>query len=112
MRENYILDVITPVDLTLKALEMKGNGARLCQICSVRTEGGFDLLYSFVNGYEFYNYKISLKEDEEIESISAVFPNAFLYENEMSELFGINIKYIALDYKNKLYDIAVKTPFK
>ena len=30
----------------------------------------------------------------------------------MSELFGINIKYIALDYKNKLYDIAVETPFK
>jgi len=30
----------------------------------------------------------------------------------MSELFGIKIKYIALDYKNKLYDIATKTPFK
>lgn len=112
MRENYQLTEITPVDLTLKALEMQGADARLCQICSVRTKEGFDLLYSFVNGYEFINYKVSIAEDTEIESISHVFPNAFLYENEMSELFGINIKYIALDYKNKLYDIAVETPFK
>lgn len=112
MRENYELTTIHHEDLTLKALEMQGNGARLSQICSVRTKDGFDLLYSFVNEYKFINYKISISEKTEIESITAIFPNAFLYENEMSELFGINIKYISLDYKNKLYDIAVETPYK
>ena len=76
------------------------------------SKGGYDLLYSYVLDGLFKNYKISISEDAEIESITAIFPNAFLYENEMSELFGIKIKYIALDYKNKLYDIAVETPFK
>lgn len=112
MRENYQLKVLTPDQITIKAHSLKNKGARLCQICSVRTKEGFDLLYSYVLGYEFKNYKISIPEDAEIESITAIFPNAFLYENEMSELFGIKIKYISLDYKNKLYDIAVETPFK
>lgn len=112
MRENYQLKVLSPDQITIKAHSLKNKGARLCQICSVRTKEGFDLLYSYVLGYEFKNYKISIAEDAEIESITAIFPNAFLYENEMSELFGIKIKYISLDYKNKLYDIAVETPFK
>ena len=112
MREAYKLTTIEFADLSLMALEMRGIGARLSQICSVRTKDGFDLLYSFVKDYDFINYKVSIDEDTEIESITSIFPNAFLYENEMSELFGIKIKYIALDYKNKLYDIAVETPFK
>lgn len=112
MREAYKLTNIEFADLSLMALDMRGAGARLSQICSVRTKTGFDLLYSFVKDYEFINYKVTIDEDTEIESITAIFPNAFLYENEMSELFGIKIKYIALDYKNKLYDIAVETPFK
>jgi len=112
MRENYELKTLAPDQITIKAHSLGNKGARLSQICSVRTKGGYDLLYSYVLGDLFKNYKVSITEDAEIESITAIFPNAFLYENEMSELFGIKIKYIALDYKNKLYDIATKTPFK
>ena len=112
MRENYELKTLAPDQITIKAHSLRNKGARLSQICSVRTKGGYDLLYSYVLGDLFKNYKVSITEDAEIESITAIFPNAFLYENEMSELFGIKIKYIALDYKNNLYDIATKTPFK
>ena len=112
MRENYELKTVAPDQITIKAHSLRNKGARLSQICSVRTKGGYDLLYSYVLGDLFKNYKVSITEDAEIESITEIFPNAFLYENEMSELFGIKIKYIALDYKNKLYDIAAKTPFK
>ena len=112
MRENYELKILSPDQITVKAHSLKNKGARLSQICSVRTKDGYDLLYSYVIGKKNKNYKVSIPEDAVIESITAIFPNAFLYENEMSELFGINIKYIALDYKNKLYDIAVETPFK
>lgn len=112
MRENYELKILAPDQITIKAHSLRNKGARLSQICSVRTKGGYDLLYSYVLGDLFKNYKVSISENAEIESITAIFPNAFLYENEMSELFGIKIKYIALDYKNKLYDISVETPFK
>ena len=112
MRENYELKILAPDQITIKAHSLRNKGARLSHICSVRTKGGYDLLYSYVLGDLFKNYKVSISENAEIESITAIFPNAFLYENEMSELFGIKIKYIALDYKNKLYDISVETPFK
>ena len=35
----------------------------------------------------------------------------FLYENEMKELFGVNIQMINLDYNNKLYRINEEAPF-
>lgn len=35
-----------------------------------------------------------------------------LFENEMKELFGVQIKSINPDYQNKLYRIASPTPFK
>ena len=34
-----------------------------------------------------------------------------LYENEMKELFGVNIQMINLDYQNRLYRINEETPF-
>ena len=36
---------------------------------------------------------------------------ALLYENEMHDLFGINVKNMAIDYKGTFYRTAVKTPF-
>ena len=44
-------------------------------------------------------------------SITACYPYAFRYENEMKELFGVKIKSIHPDYQNKLYRIKAETPF-
>jgi ech hydrogenase subunit D len=40
-----------------------------------------------------------------------IYPNAFLYENEIHDLFGVSIKDIALDYHGTLYRTSIKTPF-
>lgn len=112
MREQYDVINIEPGDLALKTLEHKRSGDRLGQICAVRTENGFDLLYSFIKDYHMTNYKVAIDEDTEVVSISDVYPTAMLYENEMTELFGVKIKYINLDYHNKLYRLNEETPFK
>ena len=112
MRENYKLIVIDPMDLPNKVLEEKRKNNRLVQICSVSDEGGYELSYSFAEGYDFINYRINIAEDVEIPSIADLFPSAALYENEMKELFGVNIQHINLDYNNQLYKIDVETPFK
>lgn len=103
---------IGPGDLVSSALQMKHDGYRLDQICAVRTQTGFELDYSFAKEYTFVNIRIEIAEDTEIVSISNIFEPAFLYENEMVDLFGINIKLISLDYKGNLYRIEKKTPFK
>ncbi len=112
MREQYELIDIEPGELALKTLEHKRSGSRLAQICAVRIENGYELFYSFAKDYQLTNYKITIDENTEIVSISDVYPSAMLYENEMTELFGVKIKFINLDYHDKLYRIEEETPFK
>ena len=112
MRENYELIDLSPDLLPLKAVKAKSAGARLVQICAVNTDYGYDLLYSFAQMYHFLTYKVPLKPDEEIVSISDIYQSASLYENEMRELFGVQIRHMKLNYKDKLYTIDAVTPFK
>jgi ech hydrogenase subunit D len=86
-------------------------GYRLVQIGCNTLESGYELNYTFDKGYQFKNLRISVAPGEEVPSISAVFANAFLYENEIHDLFGFSIKDIAIDYHGTLYRTSVKTPF-
>ena len=73
MRENYKLIVIDPMDLPNKVLEEKRKNNRLVQICSVSVEGGYELSYSFAEGYDFINYRINIAEDVEIPKCEHIF---------------------------------------
>lgn len=112
MREEYEIIDLSADLLPLNAVKEKSSGARLVQICAVNTEEGYDLLYSFAHTYQFLTYKVPLKEEEEIVSISDIFPSASLYENEMRELYGVKVRHMKLNYKDKLYTIDAVTPFK
>jgi len=106
------LITITLSDLVPKVLQMKHDGYRLAQICAVRTKEGYELSYSFAKEYDMVNLRLASGEDDEVTSISDIYEPAFLYENEMVDLFGVKIKLISLDYQGKLYRIAKETPFK
>ncbi len=111
MADPYEIIEIEPKDIMPKALEHKEAGDRLGQICCVRTEGGYDLLYSYIFEYRMINYKIPVALEQEIDSIEPVFPTAGLYENEMNELFGVRIKFAAPDH-HRMFRITEQTPFK
>lgn len=87
-------------------------GYRLSQICSTAFEGYNEVLYSVNLGYEMENFKVKLPVDEEIKSFSDIFPAATLYENEIKELWGVQVTGMSLDYKDKFYRIEQETPFK
>ncbi len=100
-------------DLVSKALEMQHEGYRLVQICATTLkEGGYELNYSFAMDYNMVNLRITIAKDAEIFSISHIFEPAFLYENEIVDLFGVRINLINKDYKGNLYRIEAKTPFQ
>lgn len=109
---NYKIEELDIPKLYTVMLEKQRLGYRLTQICATAFEGYNELIYSVSNNYELENYKITVPIDTEINSISDFFPSAMLYENEMKELFGVNIKSINPDCNNKFYRIAKKTPFK
>lgn len=74
-------------------------------------EGAFDLVWAFARGREFEQIRERVAPGEEVPSVSASFGAAFLYENEIHELFGIKVTGIALDLKGQLYKTATKVPF-
>ncbi len=112
MSEAYTLETVDIETLYKIALERQRSGYRLVQICATAFEGYNEVIYSFALDYVFENYKIIVPIEAEINTISDFFPSAMLFENEMKELFGVQIKSINPDYQDKLYRIAVKTPFK
>lgn len=111
MTDGQILN-IAPGDLVPSALQIQHDGCRLVQICATRTKEGFELTYSFAKEYEISHLRLEISEDTEIMSISNIFEPAFLYENEIVDLFGVKINLISIDYKGQLYRIEKPTPFK
>ena len=85
----------------------------MSQACAAYVGGKPQLSYSFADdeNYRYITYRCNIEKETEITSLSEVIPYAAFYENEMRELFGININLIEPDYKNKFYRIAEETPF-
>jgi ech hydrogenase subunit D len=105
---------ITPIgkdELVGAAAELFAEGYRFVQVACATLESAYELTYSFDKGYRLRNLRITVMPDEEVPSISVIYPNAFLYENELHDLFGLVVRNIAVDYHGTLYRTAVKTPF-
>ena len=99
--------------LLVETMKMKHDNYRLSQACCAYVNGMYELSYSFapLDQYEFVTLRVIIEKETEVPSITEIYPYAFLYENEMKELFGVNIQMINLDYQNKLYRITKDTPF-
>ena len=110
MLEN--LEVIGLIGLLNKVKEIKNEDYRIMQICSTKIDEEYELLYTFGREYEIKHLKTTIRYGEHVPSISDIFPSAFLYENEMHDLFGVQIKMINIDFEGKLYRTAIETPFK
>ena len=91
--------------------DLFAQGYRMVQIGCTTLENAYELNYSFDKDYHFKNLRVTAQRDDEIQSISVIYPNAFLYENEIHDLFGINIRNMSVDYKGAFYRTAIKTPF-
>ena len=65
----------------------------------------------FDKDYHFENIRITIPGDTEVPSISGMYWNSFIYENEMHDLFGIQVRGMNIDFKGTLIRTAVKFPF-
>ena len=115
--EQQTIKPISSKELLSETLHLKNEGYRLVAIsCTslldAEKKNVMELSYSFDKDYDLLNLRVMTDTEEEISSISFIYPFAFLYENEIKELFGVQIKDISLDFNNSLYKIPVKTPFK
>lgn len=112
MSDKQVALTIEPERLKHKVQELLDKGYRLTQMHCTKAEDGFELYYSFETiGLELRNLKFPVNLDSVIPSISGIFLCAFLYENEIHDLFGITFTDIAVDFQGKLYQTAVKVPY-
>lgn len=108
---NIEIREIEPIELLNCISDLKEQGYRLIQICCSKKGEALELDYSFDKDYKMIDIKIPAKPQDEIASISAIFPPAFLYENEIEALFGLKVVHKSVDFGGKLYQTAQKTPF-
>lgn len=89
---------------------VKQNYRLVCISCTAGPE--YEITYSFDNDLSLLNFRIKVTEETEIPSITAQYGCAFIYENEIKDLFGLKITQISIDYNGNLYKTAVPTPFR
>lgn len=102
---------VEPVRLVETVADLKASGYRLGQLCASLVGDGIELLYSFDKDYVLKNLKVQLAQGEEVQSISGVYWPAFVYENEVHDLFGVKFRHLALDYEGGFYKLALPTPW-
>jgi ech hydrogenase subunit D len=89
----------------------RNEGYRLVQVGCTKVGELYEINYSFDKDYHFENIRITVTGDTEIPSISGMYWNSFIYENEMHDLFGIQVRGMNIDFKGTLIRTAVKFPF-
>jgi hypothetical protein len=68
-----------------------------------------DLIYHFDKDYVLHHLRLSLAHGEALPSISGVCAPAVLVENEIKDLFGIEVTGLAIDYEGR-FILADKAP--
>lgn len=98
-------------DLLREVEALHAGGYRLVQIGCTDLDGSYELNYSFDKGYQFRNLRLTVGPETEVPSISGIYWGAFVYENEMHDLFGIPVTGINIDFKGTFIKTAEKYPF-
>lgn len=104
---------VEPGDVLTYAALMKTEGCRLVQILCTRVEEGFELTYSFDNNYTLINVRTIVLVHGSVMSITSQYWYAFLWENEIHDLFDLQVDFIEpdVDFKGEFFHLEDKTPW-
>jgi ech hydrogenase subunit D len=106
------IELITLDALLEKVRAKKAQDCRLVQISATQLPGSIELTYSFDLNSQLTNLRLSLPgEAPHLPSISSIYLCAILYENEIHDLFGVQVAGMAIDFKGNFYKTAIKYPF-
>lgn len=90
---------ITPATLVAGVQALRTEGWRLVQIGVTKLGDQFEVNYSFDRDRIFKNLRITMPvAGARLPSVSGVYWCAFLYENEIHDLFGLAFDGMAIDF--------------
>ena len=106
------IELITVDQLLDKVRALHRQGQRLVQISATRLPEQMELTYSFDLNNRLINLRLLLPgEATHLPSISPIFGCAILYENEIHDLFNVQVDGMTVDFKGNFYKTKVKFPF-
>ncbi len=106
------IESITVDQLRDKVRALREQGQRLVQISATRLPDEVELTYSFDLNDRLTNLRLMLPGvDTVLPSISPIYGCAFLYENEIHDLFNVKVEGLTVDFKGNFYKTRVKFPF-
>lgn len=105
-------ELISVETLVERVRALKEQGWRLVQIGATRLPEQIEVTYSFGFHLQLANLRIQVPAAEaRVPSISTIFWAAFLYENEIHDLFNLQVDGMAVDFHGTLYKTAVPFAF-
>jgi ech hydrogenase subunit D len=112
MTSGLIIECIEPGALRDRAQQLRDAGFRMVQVGAARLPEAVEVTYSFDLHDSLHHLRVSVPADSpRLPSVSSIYPCVVLYENEIHDLFGVEIEGLALDFHGNLYKMAVKFPF-
>ena len=108
LQKQEIVD-IERVDILSKTHDLKNAGYRLVLICALKD---LTLMYCFEKDEKLVILRFSANSLDPVESISSMYSYAFMYENEIKDLFGVNVANMNLDFNGHFYSTPIKMPFR
>ena len=95
-----------------RAGHLKHLGYRLVEMHCTRLPQATEINYVFDLDGDLVVFRAKVGDEASIPSLTGIYGCAFLYENEMQDLFGIRITDIAVDFKGHFYKLKTQTPYK
>ena len=112
MREEQPNFAVTPAALAGEVKALCDQGWRLVQIGVTSLGALLEVNYSFDREQKFRNLRLQIPSSgPRLPSVSGIYWCAFLYENEIHDLFGVTFEGLVLDFQGTLYKTAQPFPF-
>ena len=109
--EKQTLIPIELSELLARTEQYKKDGNRLVQIGCTKVDDLYEINYSFEKDFVFQTIRVTIPQTTELPSISGIYWGAFVYENEIHDLYGITVTGMNVDFKGTFYRTTITYPF-
>jgi len=97
---------IDQAGLFFKLNEFKANGARFLTITARDLDDNVEIIYHFESGENVVNLHLKKRKIEPLQSITSIYPVAFLAENELQDHFKIEVSGLSINFGGKFMRLA------
>lgn len=113
MKADQTVIVVPVTELPARVLMLRHEGWRLAHISATPAGEQIEISYGFDRMGNFQTLRVLLPAGEpRLPSISRIYWAAYIYENEMHDLFNIQVEGMAVDFHGRFIKTATPFPFR